>query len=119
MSAIESLLNAPDDHAAQQLLGEGRGRGLAEQRGPAQPQVILVEGPQLFDLSDDFAFCALAHRTARRRSAAFDLRTFLYARLVRIAEIIGARREAPRAGWRRRESYAGRKRAMPSAAGPP
>ena len=33
----------------------------AEQRGPAQPQVVLAKGLQLFDLSDDFGFCGLAH----------------------------------------------------------
>jgi hypothetical protein len=35
--------------AAKQILGEGRGRGVAEQPGPQQPQVVLAKGRQLFN----------------------------------------------------------------------
>src|SRR5215475_1544765 len=63
--AVELLLDAPGDHAAEQIPGEGRGRGLAEQGGPPCPQVVLAESPQPFDLGDDVSFCGFAHDRTR------------------------------------------------------
>jgi hypothetical protein len=56
MPAIELFLDAPGDHAAQQIFGEGWGRGLAEHFGPSGPQFILVEGSQCLNLSSDLSF---------------------------------------------------------------
>jgi hypothetical protein len=54
--AIELFLDAPSDHAAQQIFGEGRGRGLTEHFGPSSSQFVLAEGSQRFNLGSDLSF---------------------------------------------------------------
>src|SRR3979490_2084942 len=51
----------PRDHATEQIPGEGRGWGLAEQLGPPHPELFLAESLQPLNLSPDFGFLDFAH----------------------------------------------------------
>jgi hypothetical protein len=58
---VEPLLDAPRDHAAQQILGEGRWRFLTEHLAPPCPEIGFVEGSQFFNLSPDVGFLGIVH----------------------------------------------------------
>src|SRR6266404_3793635 len=65
VAAIELFLDAPGDHATQQILGEGRRRLLAEHLAPPGPQIVLVERSQVFNLGPDFGFLCFFHEVSR------------------------------------------------------